>query len=354
MKKKYAKDLDECIEYLRKGLNYENYVHLDPGIDTHIDQLIHAGTVISSVQKAAPTIEFKRTSKNRLLARIKHENAEKIDGSPAKTKNLFHEIKQTFLNIFTKPVRVAVPIALSLLIAIGGGAFFSGLVSFSSPTAVLASNCTLSIIEGNVDILPTGSKTWQEGIDGTTLEEGTLVKTASDSKAMVTFFEGSTIELDANTELEIECLEQSSQGYNIILLKQTLGRTWSRVVALTDVKSRYEVETPSSCAMVRGTIFLTQVDDQGSTKVQVAEGLVVVSAQEKEEHVPAGHEVNVTFGESPDPSSPVQEFLSVPSDSPNHGTNDKGNDAGRGSNGNGNGDNGDNGNGGGNGNGNGG
>jgi hypothetical protein len=206
-------------------------------------------------------------------------------------------------------------VAMSVILILGASfaGISSNLTNPFSPPSVLASNCTLTILNGNILIRDNGSAAWENGADGMTLAAGSQVKTASESQALLTFFEGSTVRLGADTELEIEQANRVDNQYTAIVLKQYLGQTWSIVVKLTDPRSKYEIHTPSAVAMVRGTQFVTTVNDDGNTQVQVNEGVVAVEGSGNEVSVPAGYNVQVENGESP--SQPASN--NIPSNSNN-------------------------------------
>jgi len=148
------------------------------------------------------------------------------------------------------------------------------------------------------------------------------------SYALLTFFEGSTIKLEPNTDVEIPRVESAEGGGTEIALKQWLGRTWSRVVKMMDPNSSYEIQTPSAIALVRGTFFTTEVDEAGSTIVQVKEGAVTVAAQvedvdtpedetaeeEREVLVSAGYQVSVSLGTLPSQPLPISDDAGPPDD----------------------------------------
>ncbi|MBI4329727.1 MAG: FecR domain-containing protein, partial [Chloroflexi bacterium] len=140
------------------------------------------------------------------------------------------------------------------------------------------------------------------------LVAGTGVRTSNASGAQLTFFDGSTLTLDPNTNIEIVQIDSDGRQADTILLKQWIGRTWSRVAKMLDPGSRYEIQTPTALAVVRGTLFSTEVDDAQRTRVQTSEGLVSVLAQSKEVYVPAGQETTVEPGLPP--SEPAKVSLS--------------------------------------------
>lgn len=181
----------------------------------------------------------------------------------------------------------------------------------SSPSSSSAINqhCTLTIIKGNVRILVAGSTNWTQGSDGMTLIVGTRINTLPDAKALLTFYNGSTIELDPSTDLEIQKSQSDGKSSNIVL-KQSLGKTVSRVVELVDPGSRYEIQTPSAFALVRGTIFSVEIVGLNNTMVKVMEETVIVGAQGKTVSVPAGYQVIVLFGAAPSTPTKISDVSS--------------------------------------------
>ena len=301
----FSNVFDECFTRIKKGGAVRDCLAQYPHMRKQLEPLLHIAASISAAPKVVPSDKFRKMSRDRLIARLREEctraNDAKSGARMAKLNALVLHW-QRLMSAVTNPKKAAIAVAAALLIALGGGIYAAALPGASSPSSASAPDCALTIVTGTVEIQTAGSTIWQEGIDGMTLEDGTRVKTAPQSMAVLAFFEGSAIELEANTEVEIEQVEQVEQvkeAYTLILLKQWLGRTWSRVVELTHPSSRYEIQTPSACAMVRGTSFLTAVDDVGSTQVQVAEGLVIVAAQGEEASVPAGYEVGVQSGSAP-------------------------------------------------------
>ena len=222
----------------------------------------------------------------------------------------------------------------ALFTTLGAVTQVAGVSGSSSPSGPLVSNCTVTTVSGTF-WTKTTSDVWQEGSDGMVLEAGNLIKTDAQSKVVLTFFEGSTITLESNAEIKIEQLSKITAGYYTILIQQILGRTWSLVSKITDIRSRYEIHTPSAAAMVRGTSFIVDVDSAGSTHVGVSEGVVAVEAQGNEVSVPAGYESTVSSGT--DPSAPSQMDPGVMQSYPGHSNSLDNNNSGGQGNGNSNG-----------------
>ncbi|OGO23548.1 MAG: hypothetical protein A2144_11150 [Chloroflexi bacterium RBG_16_50_9] len=306
MGRKIAKILDECLGRISQGESEETCLASFAGIRHQLEPLLHTALSISSLPRISPTDEFRKTSQARLMARLSLEATDRKAVALEQGVPLLDDLAtagQRLWQILIGVKKVAIPVTLALFltIAISIGAF-----NFGSPPTVLASECTLSILSGDVAIQTPNAGAMQRGDDGMTLSVGTRIKTEPGSHALITFFDGSTIKLQPGTEIEIQKLESNSQETTTIVLKQWMGKTWSRVVKMADPGSRYEIETPSAYAIVRGTLFATEVDATGETTVATTEGLVSVIAQGEEVYLPPDQQTMVASGANPSAPFPSQ------------------------------------------------
>ena len=145
----------------------------------------------------------------------------------------------------------------------------------------------LSITEGDVFVMKAGTDDWIEAEVEMSLEVGDSIKTGDDSSAEITFFDGSTVELQPGTEIEIASLDISADtGSTTITLEQTIGATISRVINIVDPASRYEVETLSGVAAVRGSVMVVCVTGDGTSWIANQKGNIWTRAQGVELQVP--------------------------------------------------------------------
>jgi hypothetical protein len=136
----------------------------------------------------------------------------------------------------------------------------SALVGCSGESSNTSTLTILSITEGDVFVMKGGADDWIEAAVEMSLEVGDTIKTGDDSGAEITFFDGSTIELEAGTQIEITSLDSSPDtGAKTITLMQTIGTTISRVTKLLDPASSYAIETPSGVAAVRGSMMIVRI-----------------------------------------------------------------------------------------------
>jgi len=166
-----------------------------------------------------------------------------------------------------------------------------------------AASMILSILDGTADV-SRGGAAFSRAADGVVLNPGDHVRTGGQSHAVVTFLDGSTLAIEPTTTVTVVQATAAPSGAVTILLEQAIGRTWSSVQKLTHSDSKFEVKTPSMTATVRGTGFVTDVLDSGTTTVMTADGVVEVNAQGQTVVVPAGSLTTVDPGAPPSPPVP--------------------------------------------------
>jgi hypothetical protein len=164
----------------------------------------------------------------------------------------------------------------------------------------------LSIAEGDVFVMKAGTNDWIEAQVEMKLKVGDSLKTGGNSSAEITFFDGSTMELEAGTQIEILSLDVvCSTGVTTIGLLQMIGDTISHVTEILDPASSYEVETPGGVAGVRGSSMRVQVIfdnpnyEDGTALVTNLEGTVYTIAHGVEVNVPVGQTCIITPGQPP-------------------------------------------------------
>jgi len=318
--------LDACLGRISNSRTIETCLVEYPTMRQQLEQMLYTALSISAIPKVSPSDEFRKTAKIRLISRLHQES---ILAETAKSGQRWHGIAGMR--------KVAVTITVVLLLALGASFIPFGTPNSTSTPSVLATDGTLSILSGSVETQKPDSAIWEQAQDSMTLQAGTRLRTAPDSQAILTFFEGSTLTLEANANVEIQQVAYTEEQQTIIILKQWGGRTWSNVVHMSEPGSQYEVQTPSAYASVRGTLFMTEVDEEGATTVQTVEGLVAVGAQtavgnsfdtpNEEVNVPAGYETYVGYAAAPSEPTPAEPPAQIQSGSPvqDHGNN-KGHD----------------------------
>ncbi|OGO37947.1 MAG: hypothetical protein A2147_04500 [Chloroflexi bacterium RBG_16_57_8] len=167
----------------------------------------------------------------------------------------------------------------------------------ASPLAILTSAGADTLVRQS------GASDWVQGKAGMTLGRGYAVKTGAGG-ATITLFEGTTVELDKSTEVDLSELNTGQGAATAVRLKQEVGKTISRVKKLADPAARYEIETAAAVAAVRGTTMLVDVALDGTTTVGNIEGAVSVTARGVEVSVPPGSHSVVPPGQAPGAPQP--------------------------------------------------
>ncbi len=306
MRDSLARALDQCFLWMKAGQAPELCVARYPDIRQRLEPLLYTAVAISSVPRVVPSDEFRNASKARLISKAR-EYSNRNENEKSLVKSLFGvfgSIFETIKNPYAPPGRAYRPLMASLFILLAISLVTYSLPMFSAPTSALETKCTLSVLSGTAEVQMYGSDSWQVAKDGVVLDAGTRVRTNQEAQAVLTFFEGTTIKLESGTDIEVEKVRGADDQPTEIVLKQWLGKTWSRVVKKIDPGSRYEIKTPSAYALVRGTMFETEVDEAGATEVRTTEGRVSVGAQDEVVEVSAGLEAGVELGATPsEPSS---------------------------------------------------
>ncbi len=174
----------------------------------------------------------------------------------------------------------------------------------AAPTAASAA-AVLTVISGEV-LTRSGSRAFAAAADGAVLHVGATVRTGADARAVLTLFEGSTVELEPGSDVTIE-QAITRDGSTIVKLAQMLGRSWHVVTHLTTADSRYEVRTPAATASVRGTAFEVAVEAAFAgpmTTVTTTTGLVAATDSGATAEVLVASDQTTTVHSGAAPESP--------------------------------------------------
>jgi hypothetical protein len=108
------------------------------------------------------------------------------------------------------------------------------------------SSSALTVVDGAVLVSHAGAD-FAPASEGDVLAAGDAIRTGDGASAEVTYFDGSSVRLEADAEIVVMGL-RTDDGRAV----QLLGRAWHAVTRLISGDSRYETRTPSSTASVRG------------------------------------------------------------------------------------------------------
>jgi hypothetical protein len=290
---KLSKALDTCLLRIGRGDSIEQCLSAYPELESELGQLLHIFTLISGRPKEVPSQDFRLRSKARLMAHIRPS-----DTRERKRSQQVAGGKRSVWQTIFSPRKLALPV-IGIVVLVVASMLFSNMFGLWSPAPVLAKPCILSTLSGSVKLQEPDSDVWVSGTDGMILDCGSRIKTASNSHALLTFFDGSTIELEPEANIEIKEIKYRKQQDTRIIVKQLNGITWSHVSSSFKGETHFRIETPSAEVTVLGTLFAVEVDESGSTKVAAIEGSVTVSAQKQEIRLTANQQTSVDAGAAP-------------------------------------------------------
>ncbi|MAZ06241.1 MAG: peptidoglycan-binding protein LysM [Halomonas sp.] len=145
---------------------------------------------------------------------------------------------------------------------------------------------TVQLISGN-----TGRKI--RLTEGTLIQVGDEILSASGT-ATIELADGSEVRISPNSRLIFNRLTQYGKaGMVDTRLRLNHGEIHTRVKPVMEGGARFEIETPSAVAAVRGTAFALQTSTKG-TSLQVTEGEVDFGAPGKTQRIPAGFGANLS------------------------------------------------------------
>jgi hypothetical protein len=198
-------------------------------------------------------------------------------------------------------------LAVLLVLVVAVGAF----LYFPRGGALAAINAAvLGILQGDVDAARSG-KDFAPALDGDVFATGDVVRANDVGRAVLTFFDASTVSVDPNSNVRVTALARTSGGGLTTELEQTIGRTWTSVTKQTSADARFQIKTPTLTATVRGTAFETIVtklpNGTITTTIKTQEGQVLVEAAAGGQvTVGPGQQVDVGQGQ-PAPPAPQQQ-----------------------------------------------
>ncbi len=131
-----------------------------------------------------------------------------------------------------------------------------------------------SLVQGTVKVAGGGGSV-RRVAKGDGVYPGESIQVGAKSQAQVTLFDGSTLDLSANSKLTLNQLQQPSQKDKVISLKLALGKVFAQVRKLFSSKSSFEIEAGGVVCGVRGTAFSMDFNPQTkSLDLNVLEGKV--------------------------------------------------------------------------------
>jgi len=157
---------------------------------------------------------------------------------------------------------------------------------------------TATFVKGDVVVRDKDAAGWRLLALHDPVIQGSRVRTGPDGSAELSFEDSSSLLLRPNTELTVTTLRSEQAGF-IKRFFLDIGRIVSKAVKRENVSSRLEIETATAVAGTRGTRFGLTVLEDRTTRAEVQEGAIGVSAMGKEVEVREGEGTVVKQGMQP-------------------------------------------------------
>ncbi len=160
------------------------------------------------------------------------------------------------------------------------------------------SQATLTVLAGTATVIASASGEAHPAVSGEIVGAGQRIITDTPGQVLLTFFDGSELELTDGTEMLLESLQPTDGGGMLIQIGISTGIAIHRVSLLAG-DSSYQVQTPNTTALVRGTRFSTQVlRDRLSglvinEEIAVEDGVVEVQIRSQTRSVGPGERIRV-------------------------------------------------------------
>jgi hypothetical protein len=137
----------------------------------------------------------------------------------------------------------------------------------------VAAGATLTVLRGTVSVVRGDGSALSPASSGLAVGVGDRVATVGAASALVTFFDGSEVELGGDTTISIQEMSSGPGGQVSIGIENVLGSTINRVATLANPGSSYRVTAGGSVALVRGTVFGHRHEASGSVTVYLTQAI---------------------------------------------------------------------------------
>lgn len=137
---------------------------------------------------------------------------------------------------------------------------------------------TTNKLQGQVEVQRGGKGSFTALSSNSLIKTGDVVRSGQDGVAEFKWLDGTRWKITPNTEITVKkAVSNVIQRSQTSELELTRGKVFVRIMRELSHASKFEVETPTAVAAVRGTIFSVEVVN-GKTQVAVFKGHVQVTS----------------------------------------------------------------------------
>jgi hypothetical protein len=135
---------------------------------------------------------------------------------------------------------------------------------------------TIQSMIGSVKVRKGDSQIWKDARPKMQLKEKDALRTFVESQVEIMTTEGTVVRVEENSTLELSAFKQFENGAQSTKITILNGAVFSNVKKLLTTSSKFEFETPTATASIRGTKVGFEVSPE-KTSVKVFEGEVMVT-----------------------------------------------------------------------------
>ena len=129
---------------------------------------------------------------------------------------------------------------------------------------------------GQVEARGAAQSTWRPVKLSQLIAQGDTLRTGRESRAELTFTDGSVVRVSEQSRIAVKKLTGSgtAQQRGLTVL---IGKIWTNAVKFLSGASTLTVESPTTVAAIRGTVYRMNVAEQATTEIRVYNGEVGVT-----------------------------------------------------------------------------
>jgi hypothetical protein len=134
----------------------------------------------------------------------------------------------------------------------------------------------LTFLLGQVETRGSAQPVWRPVTLSQPVAQGDTLRTGKEARAELTFADGSVVRISEQSRMVIKKLTGSGAEQQRGI-KVLIGKIWTNAVNLLSGTSTLTVESPTTVAAIRGTVYRMNVAEQATTEIRVYTGEVGVS-----------------------------------------------------------------------------
>ena len=162
-------------------------------------------------------------------------------------------------------------------------AMFTFMAALFSGVSSEAASADLEVLQGRADFLLTEGDTWSPAFSEQKFFAGESIRTGNNAHTALTFLQGHTVFLGANTELDIRTLEKKNETEHHIELALKSGEIWAKIsedLLSQNEKSSFDIITPRSTVQVKGTLLAIESQPEQDL-IRLVKGSVSVEVKQE-------------------------------------------------------------------------